>query len=651
MFNKYIIALLLVFNTLCFKNLAQNKDSIEVRKLFFKAEDFEASNPDSAIFFYKKIVTNYSPRIKNKFIGACYHRIAQLEFDKTNDFKKYFETNFKALAIFEAIHDSASAMVVYQNQAIALTRQNRFNEAITDLIKIRNYATNHKDTSLLVSIEMLIAESYSSLSKSDTAIAILLNLEKKYISYLSTVARGNFYSNLGNLYYNWADVGKESGFLKAIEYANKALQLFEIEFDDPSDKSFVSGLIGAAYMKLGKHSVAESYYVQAIKIEEEQNNITELNTLYFEMTELQIKLANKSEALKYFFKHDSIAKLIYNENNASSISEMKTLFETEKKEKENKELLLKNELSSQTIKQQQIITLIVVIGLILLSIFAFFIFKGLKQQRKANVIIAKQKQEVEHQKQIVEEHQKEIVDSIHYAKRIQNTLLAHEDFINHNIPHNFILFKPKDIVSGDFYWATKHENTFYLAVCDSTGHGVPGAFMSLLNINFLNEAINEKGILEPHCILNYVRERLVNSVSKDGQKDGFDGILLCFNTQTKSITYSAAHNAPILISDGVLHELPKDKMPVGAGELKEDFKLHAINAKPGDVLYLYTDGYADQFGGEKGKKFKYKPLNDLLLRISCEDMITQQKTLDTVITDWKGSLEQVDDICVIGIKV
>ncbi len=261
------------------------------------------------------------------------------------------------------------------------------------------------------------------------------------------------------------------------------------------------------------------------------------------------------------------------------------------------------------------------------------------------------KNELNESRAILSEKNKEILDSINYAKKIQYTLLAHDDLLQNNLGEHFILFKPKDIVSGDFYWATKKDNLFYLAVCDSTGHGVPGAFMSLLNISFLNEAITEKNILEPHAIFNHARTRLIENLGKDGQKDGFDGILICFDKTKNTITYSAANNSPILLSGNLITELEKDKMPVGVGEKIEDFKSYKINYTQGDTLYLYTDGYADQFGGLKGKKFRYKQLNEVLQTISSKPLNQQKEILDSTFEDWKCKLEQVDDVCVIGIKL
>lgn len=296
--------------------------------------------------------------------------------------------------------------------------------------------------------------------------------------------------------------------------------------------------------------------------------------------------------------------------------------------------------------------------------------------------------EVVKQKDIIEHKQKEIVDSMQYAKRIQYTILAHDEFLEENLPEHFIFFRPKDIVSGDFYWATSarvrktgnsnpsdvrrkenpemHQSAidlqettlFYLAVCDSTGHGVPGAFMSLLNISFLNEAINEKKITAPNEILNYVRTRLSASVSKDGAQDGMDGILICLESHPSAnldppglkISYAAAHNRPVLIHNKQLMEQPADKMPVGVGVRTEPFTLRTIEMKKGDSLFLYTDGYADQFGGPKGKKFKYKHLNEILLQNADKSMQEQHDILETTFNQWKGDLEQIDDVCIIGIR-
>ncbi len=277
--------------------------------------------------------------------------------------------------------------------------------------------------------------------------------------------------------------------------------------------------------------------------------------------------------------------------------------------------------------------------------------------------------EIEEKKNVIEEKQKEIYDSINYAKRIQTAILANSNVMDANFKKNnyFIQFQPKDIVSGDFYWATtvnpkykveesgfiinKFDELFYFALCDSTGHGVPGAFMSLLNMGFLSEAIKEKHIYEPNKIFDFARQRLIESISNEEQKDGFDGVLVCFNKTTRQIAYAAANNNPVLVSGKQMIHLPTDKMPVGKGERTNNFNLYVLNYRPHDTLYLYTDGYADQFGGPKGKKFKYKQLEELILNCSVLNLNEQKSVLTKSFDTWKGDLEQVDDVCLVGIKI
>ena len=259
--------------------------------------------------------------------------------------------------------------------------------------------------------------------------------------------------------------------------------------------------------------------------------------------------------------------------------------------------------------------------------------------------------EVVMQKDIIESRQKEMLDSINYAKRIQDSILAQPLFLQKYLNDYFIIFNPKDIVSGDFYWATKTETHFYLAVCDSTGHGVPGAFMSLLNTSFLNEAINAKHIVAPNEILNHVRVRLERTISKNGAQDGMDGLLLCMDLKTKKMTYSAAYNSPMILRNGGMIDLPADKMPIGIGIKKESFTLFEIDSEPNDILLIYTDGFADQFGGPKGKKFKYKQLKDTIIEHAHLPIYEQKQHLQLIFDKWKGDLEQVDDVCIVGIKL
>ncbi len=233
--------------------------------------------------------------------------------------------------------------------------------------------------------------------------------------------------------------------------------------------------------------------------------------------------------------------------------------------------------------------------------------------------------------------------------------MASDAMLLSHLPEYFVLYKPKDIVSGDFYWATMKDDRFYLAVCDSTGHGVPGAFMSLLNISFLNEAIMEKNIREPNEVFNHTRKKLIENISQEGRQDGMDGVLISLpvsGTGYGHMVYTSAYNAPLIIRKGNLIELGADKMPVGASpKQSESFSSNTFGLQKGDAVYVFTDGYADQFGGEQGKKFKYKQLMEKLVSISGFSMAEQKRVLEETLEKWKGSLEQVDDILVMGIRV
>ncbi|MCC7302485.1 MAG: SpoIIE family protein phosphatase [Bacteroidia bacterium] len=270
--------------------------------------------------------------------------------------------------------------------------------------------------------------------------------------------------------------------------------------------------------------------------------------------------------------------------------------------------------------------------------------------RQLNQKIQQATQEIRGQKDIIEHKNKEITDSILYAQRIQQALLASATLLEKNLPPHFILFLPKDIVSGDFYWALEKEGDFYLAVCDSTGHGVPGAFMSLLNITIMNEAIMEKDIRSPEEVFNYTRERLLSHLAADEVKDGMDGIMVRFSRSGK-ITYAAANNPPLLVTENGLQELEYDKIPVGRSEKLNPFRLYTINASGKSILYLFTDGYADQFGGEKGKKLKFRNFCTLLQETSSLTMTEQQLRLATYFEKWRGPLEQIDDVLVMGIQI
>jgi len=263
--------------------------------------------------------------------------------------------------------------------------------------------------------------------------------------------------------------------------------------------------------------------------------------------------------------------------------------------------------------------------------------------------------ELERQRDEIARQKKEIIYSLQYASLIQSALLPAESDIQRILPDNFILYLPKDIISGDFYWLAERNNSVLFAAADCTGHGVPGALMSILGISFLNEILQEKCQLKANRLLNQLREKIMKALHQTGEaaksKDGMDISLCIYTPNTKELQYSGANNPLYLIRQKVLEEIKPDKMPIGISGIEElSFSNHHLKIIPGDIIYLFSDGFADQFGGPLGKKFKYKPFKDLLLKNHQKPLQIQKEILSAELENWKGDLEQVDDILIMGVR-
>jgi ligand-binding sensor domain-containing protein/serine phosphatase RsbU (regulator of sigma subunit) len=263
--------------------------------------------------------------------------------------------------------------------------------------------------------------------------------------------------------------------------------------------------------------------------------------------------------------------------------------------------------------------------------------------------------EIKHQKNLIEEKHKAITDSINYAERIQRSFLATKELLDVNLKEYFVLYLPKDVVSGDFYWASKlNDGHFALVTADSTGHGVPGAIMSLLNITSLEKAVEHE--TDPAKILYHTRRNIIERLSKDGTKDGgWDGMdcsIISFHPSTRKMRIAAANNPVWIIRGGVLHEIKADRYPVGKHQFDtQPFTNHDFDLQSGDMIYTMTDGYADQFGGPLGKKFKWKQLQKVLQQNASYPMDEQKQRIGDILHSWKSELEQIDDICLIGIRI
>lgn len=540
---------------------------------------------------------------------------------------------FDALKLFDETKDSIGLAKVNNNIGLIHYHQKNYPEAI----KYFNQALKTADL-------IRTGDAYLYIGRANVAQNNYSEAEKNLENSLRIALKTNDNYILSDTYYL---LGKIKAFYGEYDMAMKHTQnAIKIKESLDDNQGMALCCIQMANLNLNTQHINEAlnYFYKAKKIAQQLYIREELKDTYLGLSNTYNYLKLYDSAYLYLNEHNKVQAELLSEEASEKLAQLEATLASQRRETE-----IQNERKLQRFIRKIIISASVAV-IIMLLIFAFMMYSRYKLKNKANQQLEKYNAEIIYQRDIIKQKQEEIIDSINYAKRIQYALLAHDEFLNNNLKDYFVLFKPKDIVSGDFYWATKKNNDFYIAVCDSTGHGVPGAFMSLLNISFLNEAINEKNITNCAEVLNHVRNRLIQNM--DNRRDGMDAILMKINlNHTAVIEYAAANNRPVLIRNNQISEQPCDKMPVGKSEKTEKFNTYKIQVQKNDMLYLYTDGYADQFGGEKGKKLKYKILNTFLAQISSLTTNEQKEKLENYFNEWKRDMEQIDDVCVVGIRI
>lgn len=402
------------------------------------------------------------------------------------------------------------------------------------------------------------------------------------------------------------------------------------------------GNIAANFVESGQIDSALVYAELLLPLQQQVQDKTLSEDLAKLFGELYYRKGDYKSAYENIKLYSMIKDSLYNVNMNAKLAEMQEKYDSEKKERDNQMLQAENK---QVRATRNYLTVILAIALISIvgGVFAY------TKIRRAHHTIRSQKE-------LVEVKQKEIMDSINYAKRIQYALLASQQLLKKYLPEHFVFFKPKDVVSGDFYWASPTEDGFAIVAGDCTGHGVPGAFMSLLNITKLGQVINEQKITRPDLVLNKVRSEIIRSLNPEDRaeetRDGMDAIICKFRLDTLQLEYAAANNSFYIVRHKKIMPCKADKMPVGKGhDDDQPFTFNSVQLEKGDVVYLFTDGFADQFGGPLGKKYKYKQLEQLLTTISTDPIEKQKLRIEDEFERWRGALEQVDDVCVIGVRV
>jgi serine phosphatase RsbU (regulator of sigma subunit) len=487
-----------------------------------------------------------------------------------------------------------------------------YEKALTYLRESEQYRIKQNQENLLSLAYNQISIAYMNLNEMDSAIYYVFKA-------LKIVEKEDFYSQL-YIYTHLADIElKQKNYKTAIEYAKKALDLARM-IDNLASLEVLTHTLSMAYEKTKNIDSAYAYFKEYKIIHDSINNS---------------EAAKKLVAEQLTFEHEK---------------------ENALKEKEYQSTLL-----VEKTKQEQQLIIIIISIISLIGVIIMF------------TILSKKFKVTKQQKLVIEEKNKEITDSIQYAKRIQAAILPSNKAVKKHLPNSFILYKPKDIVAGDFYWmessssfsSQEEEIPFPLgdsgeaiilfAAADCTGHGVPGAMVSVVCNNALNRSVREYGLKDPGKILDKTREIVIEEFEKsdDEVKDGMD-IALCSLKQENGnwkLKYAGAHNPLWIIRKGEIIETKANKQPIGKYDNIAPYTTHNFNLEKGDTIYIFSDGYVDQFGGEKGKKYKAQAFRLLLLAMQHENMETQKRLINEAFETWRGDIEQIDDVCIIGVRI
>jgi len=656
-------------------------------------------------YFILLFVVSFSAFSQNRILDSLYYNLEKFHDDSNlvntyNNLSYQLNTSKLEMSLFFAdkakvlskkINFKRGLITAYSNCGIAYYLKGEYTQSLKNHTKAAQLLDKSVDNYRLSAIYTNIALVYLDLEKYSSAESYLFKSLKIDKASNNSKLIADSYNNLGMIY------KEKQAYFKAMYFFNKSLYYRKLSNDTLGMPNTLTNL-GSVNILLGNHKIAENQLNTAFLLYDKNKDIFGnasinncLGYLKFEQNKYQEaisffkksllvshknnmqsyvsysyewlaysyeKLGDYKNAYTFQNKHIKISDKIYNSENAALLAEIQTKYETEKQKKEIIE-------SKATLSQQTTILNVFIFGFLFLGVLIFFILKSYKMKVRNNIIILEQKTAVEIQNKIIEDknylveaQHKDIKDSIKYAERIQGAILPPKHLWNSILPNSFVLYKPKDILSGDFYWIAETDEYKFIAAADCTGHGVPGALISIVNYNLLNRAVLEKHIVNPGEILDAVNiwltESLHQTIDNSTVKDGMDISLISINKFTDEIKFSGANNPLFVYSeDGTVKEYKGDKFPVGSfvEEQSLNFTTLSIEVNKGDMLYLFSDGYADQFGGEKGKKFKIKNLREEFKLVQQIPLNQQKKHLYDRFIEWKGDLEQVDDMMIIGIEL
>jgi serine phosphatase RsbU (regulator of sigma subunit) len=645
---------------LCIANALSSQNQIkDITQLLQRADSFADSSPSMS----KKLsaealrlaikIKNDSLEFKSRFSKGIANYNLGNQNEALEDFIKNKELAIKLKNNVRLIESLNAIGNVYKDIDHYEQALHSFREAIAICRKIDNGQK-------LLMVESNIASVYNQLARYDSSNFYCFKVLRKI-----TAAESKDYYFISNIYSNilsnFSDTESKDSVLK---YTDTVLTLKK-RIGDITGYAGTLFNLGIFYFHIRDFKMSEKYLRMAIASNPE--NIELRAEIKKQLASVTFELKKFEESANLYWEVLRLKDSIHVVQGIDKLSEMEVKYETGKKEEELKRMSVEKEVDDLRLKQSRFLLVVSIAGILLCAVVAYMLFRQNKNRKKANQLLKSQNAEILHQKN-------EITDSISYARRIQKAILPPDNMVERLLPSSFIFYKPKDVVSGDFYWVEEKNSLVMFAAVDCTGHGVPGAMMSVIGMNLLNQAVKEKGLIVPADILQHldtgVTDTLRQSSGTESVKDGMDLSLCALNTKTLQLQFAGAFNNLWLVRKNIassyiissvnesffenhLLEIKADKFPIGSNldGVADTYTNHTIQLQEGDCIYLYSDGFADQFGGPKGKKFKYNALKKLLVSLHDLSPTQQKEKLSRAFTDWQGNLEQVDDILVIGVKI
>ncbi|MEW6469307.1 MAG: tetratricopeptide repeat protein, partial [Bacteroidota bacterium] len=582
----------------------------------------------------------------SSLIGKSLDNMGGINFMR-KDYNKSLECYLKGLRYYEGRKDMGIPGI-YVNIGLLYQRIDNNMLAVKYLEAAIKAAQEYSDTSVIV--------------KAYNNLGIMEREKKAYdkaLSYFRQALRmaepaglkedmSDLYHNIGTLFISRGD------YRQALVYAEKAMKItMEMGRDFGLIDSYT--IFGEIYLKMKNYKEAEKYLFMAEAEGIKYEFYDQLVIIYTHLARLYDETGNDSRKADMLERSIASSDSAMVRNNLEAMQNLQLQFSVFMKEREDsikraeqaRVYQLEIDQQNQRLRSQRIYLSGGVLVLVLALATAFISYRAYTNKKTAN-------EEINKQKTIIEVKNKEILDSINYAKRLQDAIIPSRELIKSCFPGHFVFYRPKDIVSGDYYWVSQQGDHSLIAAIDCTGHGVPGAFLSIIAGNALNKIVNERREVLPASILYQLHDEVKSTLGRDaGMNDGMDVSLCSYNKKTGKLLYAGARNAMYLFRNGAMEEYSAAKRSIGETiEAKVvPFTNTTLELKQGDIFYLFTDGYVDQFGGPKGKKYKYKKLKESLSSLAPLPVAEQEMKLHRDFEDWKGNMEQVDDVLVIGVRV